>query len=61
MKKLDQLNLSAFAVEELTTQELIEIEGGKAFWDTVLGKVVMALLVGFAGAVGAALADEVIN
>lgn len=60
MKTIDQLNLNSFAVEELTMNELVEIEGGKPFWDTVFGKVVMALLVGFATAVGADLADEIL-
>jgi hypothetical protein len=59
MKNVNQLNLSDFSVEELGMNELMEIEGGKAFWDTVFGKVCMALLVGFAGAVGASLAEEI--
>ncbi len=57
MKTIDQLSLNAFSVEELAMNELIEIEGGKVFWDTAFGKICLAFLVGFAGALGASLVD----
>jgi len=54
--------LSVFHVSELSLNELIEIEGGsKKFGETFVGKLLMALLVGFAAAVGKELAEEIFN
>lgn len=44
-------------VVSLNEQELIEIEGGKAFWDTFLGRLVEAVIT----AVVVGLALEVVD
>lgn len=56
---MTNFNLNDMGVVELHANEMIEIEGGKKFWDTIGGKLVMAVLVGFAGALGARLANEI--
>ncbi|NOS55172.1 MAG: hypothetical protein HOP37_02835 [Cyclobacteriaceae bacterium] len=57
---MNTLEMRTIGVQELNLNEMLEIEGGKRFWDTFCGKLVSAFCMAFVAALGAALADEVI-
>jgi|688.fasta_scaffold350785_3 hypothetical protein len=57
---MNTLEMRTIGVQELNFNEMLEIEGGKRFWDTFCGKLVMAFCVAFVGALGAHAANEMV-